>query len=288
MATKKKKTELVVRDGLDHYLRQVSSLPVLSKEEETKLAYRWYENRDREAGQKLVISNLRFVIKIAKEYSKFGFKLPELIQEGNLGLLHALEKFDPRKGYRLITYAVWWIRAYIQSYILRSWSIVRAGTTRAQRKIFASLQKARQRIASLSPHEPASNKQLASALNVSNEDFEQAMRRIQTRDLSLDQPSHSDEDSKSIGDTLPDETPNAEERLIENDMKSRVRAKLDEIYDHLKPRERFLLEHRLLADQPMTLEAAGKEFGVTRERVRQLEEQLKGKLLHTFQQASIV
>lgn len=282
MAKKEKKNQLAVREGLDVYLKQMSSIPLLSKEEEKRLADAWTETRDREAGQKLVLSNLRFVVKIAKEYTKYGFKLPELIQEGNMGLLHALDKFDSKKGYRLITYAVWWIRAYIQAYILKSWSIVRTGTTRVQRKIFSSLQKARQKIAALSSEDPT-RKQLAAALDVSQSDFDTAMDRIEARDMSLDQPIGEDSD-KSFGDTLVDQVPNAEEKLITEDIKFRVRRKLDDIYEELQPRERYLLEHRILSDSPITLEAAGKEFGVTRERVRQLEERLKGKLQKSFAQ----
>ncbi|MCB0308169.1 MAG: RNA polymerase factor sigma-32 [Bdellovibrionales bacterium] len=282
----KHKRPVLQRDSFDLYLKDVSSVPVLSKEEENKLAHTWFETRDREAGQKLVLSNLRFVIKIAKEYTKYGFKLPELAQEGNMGLLHALDKFDPRKGYRLITYAVWWIRAYIQAYVLRSWSIVRTGTTRVQRKLFSSLQKARRKISLMSPEEPPSRKKLAAALNVSQSEFDQALHQIQTRDVSMDQPMFTEDDS-SFGETLPDHVPNAEAKLIEEDTKARVRETLDSIYDELKPRERYLLEHRLLSDTPMTLETAGKEFGVTRERVRQLEERLKAKLHTVFEQRQI-
>lgn len=278
-----KHKKIALRDGLDVYLKQISIAPILSREEEKKLADAWTERRDREAGQKLVVSNLRFVVKIAKEYTKYGFKLPELIQEGNMGLLHALDKFDSKKGYRLITYSVWWIRAYIQAYILRSWSIVRTGTTRVQRKIFSSLQKARQKIAAFSS-EPATRKQLAAELDVSKEDFDIAMDRIEARDMSMDQPLSSDEPDKSFGDTFADQVPGPEERLIAEDMRLRVRQKLDDIYDDLQPRERFLLDKRILADVPITLEQAGKEFGVTRERVRQLEERLKGKLQASFKQ----
>ena len=273
---------LALRDGTSHYLEQISKIPVLSKEEESKLAKIWFETRDREAGQKLVVSNLRFVVKIAKEYTRYGFKLPELIQEGNMGLMHALDKFEPNRGYRLITYAVWWIRAYIQSYILRSWSMVRTGTTRVQRKLFSSLQKARQKISALTPGQAPDRKRLAQALDVSQEDFDEALHRIESRDVSLDQPL-SDGAERSLGDTLADEHPGTEERLIAMDLKAKVRQKLDAIYDDLAPRERFLLERRILSDDPITLEAAGKEFGVTRERVRQLEERLKGKLQAAFQ-----
>ena len=268
---------LASKNGLDLYFQQIANLPVLSREEEKALALRWYNERDREAGQKLVVSNLKFVVKVAREYTKYGFTLSELIQEGNMGLLHAVDKFDPRKDHRLITYAVWWIRAYIQSFILRSWSVVRTGTTRVQRKLFSSLQKARRQLARMSPDEPVTNKQLAEHLNVDEDELNEAMLRMKTKDLSLDQPVGKDS-QRSVGESMADDKLGAEERLIQEDLNEKVRERLAEIYDDLKPRERFLLEHRLLAENPMTLEAAGKEFGVTRERVRQLEVRLKEKL----------
>ncbi len=263
-------------DNLDLYLREVRKIPLLTREAERELADRWAETKDPEAARMLVLSNLRFVIKIARTYAKYGFRLPDLIQEGNLGLMHAVDMFNPKKGFRLISYAVWWIRAYIQAYVLRSWSIVRVGTTRIHRKIFASLQKARQQIAALNGSE-AQNKQLAAALNVSESDLNEAMGRISRRDVSMEQPLSPGADT-SFGESLADDAPSVEEVLISHDLQEKVRGKLDDIYEELNPRERFLLEHRLLAETPLTLEAAGKQFGVTRERVRQIEERLKGKL----------
>ncbi|MCB0327957.1 MAG: RNA polymerase factor sigma-32 [Bdellovibrionales bacterium] len=268
---------LVVRDSLDQYLSEMGKIPLLSVEEEKRLSKLWFEERDREAGQKLVMSNLRFVVKIAKEYSKYGFKMSDLIQEGNLGLMHAVDKYDPSKGYRLITYAVWWIRAYIQAFVLRSWSIVRSGTTRAQRRIFGGLQKARKKIASMNSGQAISNKDLAQELEVSEEDLEQTLMLMSKRDMSLQQPVGKDQ-QLLFGETLSDEKENQEDRMIREDLSEKVRQAVDEIYDELKPRERYLLDYRLLSDQPMTLEAVGHEFGVSRERVRQLEERLKGKL----------
>ncbi|MFH1017988.1 MAG: RNA polymerase factor sigma-32 [Pseudomonadota bacterium] len=274
---KPKSTALTIRSSLDLYMEQVRRIPVLSREEEKKLALLWFKKRDREAGQKLVISNLRFVVKVAREYLRYGFRLPDLIQEGNLGLLHSIDRFDPRKGYRLISYAVWWIRAYIQAFVLRSWSVVRLGTTRVQRRIIASLQKARQKIASLHADEPVQPKALAAALDVSTDDLNATVNRMQRRDISIDAPVSQDNDAP-YGDHLADRTPNAEEQLVEADLKLKVREKLDDIYEDLTPRERYLLDHRLMSDQPVTLEAAGEHFGVTRERVRQIENRLKGRL----------
>ncbi len=278
MTRNQPRTELMVRDGLDLYFHEIHRVPVLSRGEERALADRWFEARDREAGRALVLSNLRFVVKIANEYTRYGFRLADLIQEGNLGLLHAVDRFDPRKGYRLITYAVWWIRAYIQAFVLRSWSIVRTGTTRVQRRIIGGLQKAREKIAAMTgASEAPTHKQLANALDVSEEDLKETVNRMQQRDVSIDQPL-TPEGDLSLADSLADQTPNAEERLIASDLQTKVRDKLDGVYEDLTPRERYLLEHRLLADVPATLEAVGHQFGITRERVRQLENRLKEKL----------
>lgn len=284
---KKPSTALVVRDSTDLYFKDLSKLPILSPEEEKKIAMKWFETRDREAGQQLVLSNLRFVVKIAKEYSKYGFKMQDLIQEGNLGLMHAVDKYDPRKGYRLITYAVWWIRAYIQSHILRSWSIVRTGTTRVQRRIFNGLRKATQKIASFNSSEPVSNKLLAAELEVTEDQLKETMGLMKRRDVSMDQPlSGNQYDNLTFGDTMSDPNASIEDKLIEQDMQEHVRGFLDDIYDDLTPRERYMLEHRILAETPMTLEEIGAEFGITRERVRQLENRMKEKLRKAFEAKS--
>lgn len=284
---KKPSTALVVRDSTDLYFKDLKKLPVLSAEEEKKIAMQWFETRDREAGQKLVLSNLRFVVKIAKEYSKYGFKMQDLIQEGNLGLMHAVDKYDPRKGYRLITYAVWWIRAYIQSHILRSWSIVRTGTTRVQRRIFNGLQKAMRKISGYNSSEPVSNKLLAAELDVTEDQLKETMGLMKRRDVSMDQPlANSQYENLTFGDTLSDPNASVEDKIIENDMQEHVRGFIDEIYDELTPRERYMLEHRILAENPMTLEEIGEEFGITRERVRQLENRMKEKLRKAFEAKS--
>ncbi|MCI5072569.1 RNA polymerase factor sigma-32 [bacterium] len=276
---KKSSTLPSLQSGMDHYMQEIGQLPVLSREEEYDLAMRWYKHKDRDAAEKLVISNLRFVVKIAREYAKYGVNMSELIQEGNLGLMHAVQKYDPEKGFRLISYAVWWIRAYIQAFVLRSWSIVRTGTTRAQRKLFSSLQKARKEVSAMNPSAAPTNKQLAAALDMEEEDFVATMARIQSKDMSLDQPLGNDGDEKrTFGDTLEDESSDIESQLVSYDLSEIVKDKLDSIYDELKPRERLLLEKRLLSDDPMTLEAIGQDFGVTRERVRQIESRLMDKL----------
>lgn len=284
---KKPSNALIVRDSTDLYFQNLKNLPILSAEEEKKIAMKWFETRDREAGQKLVLSNLRFVVKIAKEYSKYGFKMQDLIQEGNMGLMHAVDKYDPRKGYRLITYAVWWIRAYIQSSILKSWSIVRTGTTRVQRRIFNGLRKATQKIASFNSSQPVSNKLLAAELDVTEDQLKETMGIMKRRDVSMDQPLSANQyENLTFGDTMSDPSASAEDKVIEQDMQEHVRSFLDDIYDELAPRERFMLEHRILAETPKTLEEIGDEFGITRERVRQLETRLKEKLRKAFEENS--
>lgn len=284
---KKPSTALVVRDSTDLYFKELRKLPLLSAEEERKLAMKWFETRDREAGQKLVLSNLRFVVKIAKEYSKFGFKMQDLIQEGNMGLMHAIDKYDPRKGHRLITYAVWWIRAYIQSFILRSWSIVRTGTTRVQRRIINGLRKATQKIAGFNAGEAVSPKLLAQELEVTEDQLKETMGIMKRRDVSMEQPmSPNKYENLTFGDTLSDPNASIEDKVIEQNMQEKVRGFLDDIYEELAPRERYMLEHRILADEPMTLETIGAEFGITRERVRQLETKLKEKLRKAFEEKS--
>ena len=284
---KKPSTAIVVRDSTDLYFKDLRKLPVLTKEEEKKIAMKWFETRDREAGQQLVLSNLRFVVKIAKEYSKYGFKMQDLIQEGNLGLMHAVDKYDPRKGYRLITYAVWWIRAYIQSHILRSWSIVRTGTTRVQRRIFNGLQKAMKKISGYNSSEPVSNKLLAAELDVTEDQLKETMGLMKRRDVSMDQPlANRQYDNLTFGDTLSDPNASVEDKIIEHDMQEHVRGFIDDMYEELTPRERYMLEHRILAENPMTLEEIGEEFGITRERVRQLENRMKEKLRKAFEARS--
>jgi len=268
---------IAVRDSLDLYFRGLRETTLLSRVEERSLADRWYFDRDPEAGRQLVVSNLRFVVKIAKEYAKYGVRLPDLIQEGNMGLLHAVDKFDPRKGFRLISYAVWWIRAYIQSFILKSWSVVRLGTTRAQRRIFNGLQKARRMISSFNADQPVEKKQLAQKLNVSEAELDETMHRMKVRDVSIDQPVSKNSETP-FGESLADETPSVEDRVVSSDLQEKVRDRLDTAYEDLSPRERYLLENRLMSEDPVTLQAAGHEFGVSRERVRQIEVRLKEKL----------
>lgn len=174
-----------VTDVLDLYIAEINRFPILTADEEFKLAVRFKKQKDLKAAEKLVTSNLRFVVKIAYEYNNYGIKLVDLIQEGNIGLMHAVKKFDPYKGFRLISYAVWWIRAYIQNFIIRSWSIVKIGTTQAQRKLFFKLNQVKNRLQALSQKNP-DLKEVADLLNVKEKEIEEMDRRLSGRDLSLD------------------------------------------------------------------------------------------------------
>ena len=279
---------VVKQDAVDAYFQQIGRIPLLSSEEEKELAKKWFEDRDPEAGQKLVLSNLRFVVKIAREYSKYGIKMSDLIQEGNMGLMHAVDKFDPNKGYRLITYAVWWIRAYVQSFVLRSLSIVRSGTTRAQRRVLNGLQKAQKRIATMQgANLPVTTKQLAQELEVTEQDIQETLGLLSKRDVSTEKSISRKDLNLTFGETLKGDNLSAEEQVIRHDVDQKVQDIIQDLYDDLVPRERYLLEHRLLADEPMTLEAVGHEFGVTRERVRQLESRLKKKLKKAFEEVGL-
>lgn len=278
----------VKQDAVDLYFRQIGQIPLLTPEEEKELGFKWFDEDDSDAAQKLVLSNLRFVVKVAREYSKYGVKMSDLIQEGNMGLMHAVEKFDPNKGYRLITYAVWWIRAYIQAFVLRSLSIVRSGTTRAQRRVLNGLQKAQKRIATMQgANLPVTTKQLAAELEVSEKDVKETIALLGKRDVSTAKNLSNHDGQFTVEDTLEDTSQSIETQIIRQDVDEKVQVILQDLYDDFTPRERYMLEHRLLAQDPMTLEAVGKEFGVTRERVRQLEKRLKTKLKKSFEAKGI-
>ncbi len=264
--------------SLDRYLSEVNKYPTLAPEEERELARRWQEHGDQEAAQRLVTSNLRFVVKIAAEYKSHGFRFRDLIQEGNVGLLQAISRFDPERGVRLLTYAVWWIRSSILSYILRTWSLVRIGTTRSQRKLFFALRKTRRRLRALEGKEPE-REELAEALDTDPETVEQMEGMLTARDTSLHAPVRDGEDL-TLMDRIADEQPLPEERVGDTEEAIKVKAAFAEALAILDPRERAIIEKRHLIEQDerATLSELGEEFGVTRERVRQLESRAKRKL----------
>lgn len=263
---------LTVTNDLSVYVSEIHRYPLLSQEEEYALAVRLREQGDREAAQKLITSNLRFVVKIAHEYRNYGFKLMDLIQEGNIGLMMAVKKFDPQKGYRFITYAVWWIKAYIQEFIIKNWSIVKIGTTQAQKKLFYKLSKAKREAAPDSDYSD-----IAKALDVKEVEVEEMDLRMSARDFSLDAAIGEDCETTPI-DLLSCEEYNQEDRIAEAQQKAVIRKSIGEAISQMKERDRFIIEKRLMADEPMTLQALGDRLGISRERARQLEIRIKENL----------
>jgi RNA polymerase sigma-32 factor len=262
---------------LDLYISEINRFPLLTPEEEFQLAVRLRKNQDMPAAEKLVVSNLRFVVKIAHEYRNYGMKLADLIQEGNIGLMHAVKKFDPYKGYRLISYAVWWIRAYIQNYIIKSWSLVKIGTTQAQRKLFFKLSQARKRLETLAEKKPEFH-EIAESMGVKTQELEEMHLRMSNRDLSLDSLVNSESDSGHVVDYLAYEGEDQEMALIRNEEMALVKRDIAGALAVLNEKESYIIKHRVMADDPMTLQEIGDHYHITRERVRQIEKQALKKL----------
>ena len=260
--------------GLSSYLAEIRRFPMLSKDEEFMLGKRWREHEDTDAAEKLVTSHLRLVAKIAMGYRGYGLPVAEVISEGNVGLMQAVKKFDPDKGFRLATYAMWWIRASIQEYILRSWSLVKMGTTAAQKKLFFNLRKAKNRIGALEEGDmrPENVATIAKNLGVNETEVIAMNRRLSGGDASLNAPLKSDgEGSAEWQDWLADDDADqAAEYAERNELESR-RSLLMESMESLNERERHILTERRLKDDPVTLEDLSKVYGVSRERVRQIE-----------------
>ncbi len=257
--------------SMERYLTELSNYPVLSREEEYKLAMRYKKKRDLDSARKLVTSNLRFVVRIANEYRNYGLNPMDLIQEGNIGLMQAVKRFDPTKGYRLISYAVWWIRAYIQNYIIKSWSLVKVGTTQAQRKLFYKLRSEKQKMDFTDDTLSAEDyKNLAKELGVSDQAVIDMDRRMGGKDLSLDTEVKGDRDITHL-DFLVDDLSNQEEIVTRAQEEDEVKKGLEVALKSLKERERFIIENRILKDNPLTLEELGKKLKLSRERVRQIE-----------------
>ncbi|MBX6426839.1 MAG: RNA polymerase sigma factor RpoH [Variibacter sp.] len=258
--------------GLSRYLEEIRRFPMLEPQEEYMLAKRWREHGDREAAHKLVTSHLRLVAKIAMGYRGYGLPISEVISEGNVGLMQAVKRFEPDKGFRLATYAMWWIKASIQEYILRSWSLVKMGTTANQKKLFFNLRKAKSRISALEEGDlhPDQVKTIARRLGVSEQEVVEMNRRL-GGDVSLNSPVREDGDSGEWQDWLVDESSSQEARLVENEEAENRRKALSQSLSVLNERERRIFEARRLADEPTTLEELASEFNVSRERVRQIE-----------------
>lgn len=245
---------------------------MLEPHEEFMLAKAWQEHADQEAAEKLITSHLRLVARIAMGYRGYGLPIGEVISEGNVGLMQAVKRFDPDRGFRLATYAMWWIRASIQEYILRSWSLVKVGTTAAQKKLFFNLRRAKSQLQALEEGDlkPEHVKAISKKLGVSEEDVVSMNRRL-GGDASLNAPVRADMEAGEWQDWLVDETPDQEERLVVSEEASRRKAFLLEALETLNERERRIFEARRLAETPATLEDLSAEFGVSRERIRQIE-----------------
>jgi RNA polymerase sigma-32 factor len=263
---------LKAESGLSHYLEEIRRFPMLEPQEEYMLARSWREQGDREAAHKLVTSHLRLVAKIAMGYRGYGLPIAEVISEGNVGLMQAVKRFEPEKGFRLATYAMWWIKAAIQEYILRSWSLVKMGTTANQKKLFFNLRKAKSKISALEEGDlhPDQVSLIAKRLGVTEQDVVDMNRRL-GGDASLNAPIREEGDSGEWMDWLVDEAPSQERILAESEEKDNRHEALIGALDVLNDRERRIFEARRLADDPVTLEDLASEFGVSRERVRQIE-----------------
>ena len=263
---------LKAESGLAHYLEEIRRFPMLEPQEEYMLARSWREHGDREAAHKLVTSHLRLVAKIAMGYRGYGLPIAEVISEGNVGLMQAVKRFEPEKGFRLATYAMWWIKAAIQEYILRSWSLVKMGTTANQKKLFFNLRKAKSKISALDEGDmrPDQVKLIAKRLGVTEQDVVDMNRRL-GGDASLNAPIREDGDSGEWMDWLVDDQPSQERILAEHEESDNRHQALIGALDVLNDRERRIFEARRLADDPVTLEDLASEFGVSRERVRQIE-----------------
>ena len=274
--------------GLARYLEEIRRFPMLEPQQEYMLAKRWQEHEDAAAAQKLVTSHLRLVARIAMGYRGYGLPIGEVISEGNVGLMQAVKRFDPDKGFRLATYAMWWIRAAIHEYILRSWSLVKMGTTASQKKLFFNLRKAKSQLQALEEGDlrPDQVKQIATNLGVPEEDVVSMNRRL-GGDASLNAPLRADSESGEWQDWLVDDGPDQETKLVESEEMNRRREYLEAAMDSLNDRERRILTARRLADDPLTLEELSAEFNVSRERIRQIEVRAFEKVQKAVQKAAV-
>ena len=266
---------LVRFDPLQRYLAEIRRFPLLSREEEHRLAVEYKKYNNVEAAYKLVTANLRLVVMIAREYQKAFKNLLDLIQEGNMGLMEAVKNFDPYRGVRFPSYAVWWIRAYIIRYLMNDWRMVKIGTTQAQRKLFFNLQKEKERLEAegLIP----GPKLIAQRLNVKEDEVVEMEQRLSNRDLSVDMPIGEGEEATMLN-FLADEKQSPEEKFAERQYQQLLKQKMEQFARGLKDKELVIFRERLLNEEPITLREIGEKYGISRERVRQIEERVKRKL----------
>lgn len=263
--------------ALSNYINQVKQIPVLTREEEHELALRWRDTHDQAAGERLVRANLRYVVAIALTYRRYGLRLADLIAEGNVGLVTALRKFDPDKGTRFVTYAAYWIRAYILNYVIRSWSLVGSGSGPLRSKLFFRLRRERARIANLVSEREEAMEQLAGQLGTTVEKLSPMMQRLEARDVSLDQKAFADSEVTKL-EMLEATGVSQEEELETRERESLLGGRIKDALSALDTRERFIVERRILADEELSLAEIGRQLGVSRERARQLEARAKKKL----------
>ncbi len=255
--------------ALSLYIHRINRFPLLTKQEEYELGVRWREHNDIEAAHKLVVSNLRFVVKVAYEYADYGLKIMDLIQEGNIGLMQAVKKFEPAKGYRLISYAVWWIRAYIQNFIIKSWSLVKIGTTQAQKKLFYKMGQVRKKLG-IEGTNDEDIRAIADTLHVKDQEVRDMSGRLSGRDLSLNTAVGDDEETTYIDFVSQD--PPQETTLIDEQEKARLKTDISRALTSLNDKETYIIRHRIMAPKAKTLAEIADTFHISRERVRQIEE----------------
>lgn len=271
---------LTGKDPLSMYLSEIRKYPLLSKEQEFEIAKRYYETKDPSLAQTLVKSNLRFVVKVAAEYAKFSSRLIDVIQEGNVGLMHAVKEFNPYKGNRLITYAVWWIRGYIQEYLMRQFSMVRIGTTANQRKLFYQLQRQKEELDKMASSENVAL--LSHKLGIPEDEVSEMAKRLRSRDVSLDKPStHQDDDRATPLSALlrkEDGSLPLDEQMALDEQLQLLMEAVEKLKSNLTEKEKILLDERILSDEPLTLQEIGDKYKISREAVRQTEARLMKKI----------
>jgi RNA polymerase sigma-32 factor len=272
---------LVPVDPLSRYLTELRRFPVLSREEESEIARRYYRYRNPEDAYRLVTANLRLVVKIANEFARASRNLLDLIQEGNVGLMEAVKNFDPYRGIRFPSYAVWWVRAYIYRYLINNWRLVKIGTTQAQRKLFFNLRKESERLEA--EGFAAQPKLLAQRMGVKESEVREMQERMAQSEVSLDAPAGPEDDTR-LGDAIPDTEWNPEETTAREEWRNFAHDKVEQFAATLKDKELEIFQARLLAEEPPTLQEVGTRFGISRERVRQIESRLKRRLREFLKQ----
>ncbi|MGN7610630.1 RNA polymerase sigma factor RpoH [Magnetococcales bacterium HHB-1] len=258
---------------LDNYLNKIRNFSILTEEEEFNLACQYFDHKNRDAAHRLVTSYLHYVVKIAREYSGYGLKMMDLVQEGSIGLMRSVKRFDPYKGFRLATYAVWWIRSAIQEFVLRSWSLVKIATTNEHRKLFFNLRKSKKHIERLDQREA---QRIGERLGVRTESVIEMDYRLSCPDDTLNRPRL--EDGEDLQNFIPDLSQNQEQKLLLQEQSTQLNKNVKQALKILNEREKFIIQKRIMADTPITLHKLGESLNISRERVRQIEKRALQKL----------